>query len=279
VGQVQVASLMMIASGATHATVNAILKSGGDKMTSRALIDGFSAILIAPLAFFAPLPTGAWGWLAASGAVHFVYLICLIRAFEGGDFSAAYPVMRGTAPALAAAASVVVFADRLSWPTILGVALVSAGVIAVGLGRHLSRANLLWALGTGATIAAYTIIDAKGVRAAPTAASYIVWVFLIVGFGVGGLFAAWRGPRFIASAKSQWRPGLAAGALSIVTYGLALWALRLGDVPRLAALRETSILFAVLIAVFVLKEQVTRGRAAGVGSIAAGALILLASAP
>ncbi len=269
---------MMIASGAAHATVNAILKSGGDKMSSRALIDGFSALLIAPFVFFVPLPTGAWGWLTASACIHLVYLVCLVKAFEQGDFSAAYPVMRGVAPALAAAVSVGVFGAHLAWPTALGVALVSCGVIAVGLGRHLGRASLLWALGTGATIAAYTVIDAQGVRAAPTAASYIVWVFVSLGFGIAVLFALWRGPVFMATARSQWRAGLTAGALSIVTYGLALWALRLGDVPRLAALRETSILFAVAIAVFALKERVTRGRATGVASIAAGALILLASA-
>lgn len=277
-GQVQIASLMMLASGAAHAAVNAILKSGGDKMSSRALIDGFSALLIAPVAFFVPLPIGAWGWLSASGVVHLVYLVCLIRAFEAADFSAAYPVMRGSAPALASAVSVALFSAHLSWPTALGVGLVSVGVMAVGLGRHLGRSSLLWALATGATIAAYTVIDAQGVRAAPTAASYIVWVFLILGIGIGGLFAVWRGPTFLVTAKSQWRPGLVAGALSILTYGLALWALRLGDVPRLAALRETSILFGVLIAILVLKERVTRGRIAGVASIAAGALILLASA-
>src|SRR6516162_9572848 len=139
---------MMIVSGAAHATVNAILKSGGDKMSSRALIDGFSALLVAPFVFFVPLPTGAWGWLAASAGVHLVYLICLIKAFEQGDFSAAYPVMRGVAPALASAIAVGVFGTQLSWSTALGVALVSCGVMAVGLGRHLNRASLLWALAT-----------------------------------------------------------------------------------------------------------------------------------
>jgi drug/metabolite transporter (DMT)-like permease len=278
VNPVQLAALMMVASGGAHAVVNAILKSGGDKMSSRALIDGFSAILVAPFVFFLPVPTGAWGWLAASGAVHLVYLICLIKAFETADFSVAYPVMRGVAPALAAAVSVGLFHEPIAWPTALGVGLVSAGVIAVSLGRHMSRATLAWAVGTGATIAAYTVIDAHGVRAAPSAPSYIAWVFLTLGVGIAGLFALWRGPVFLMTARSQWKAGLTAGALSIVTYGLALWALRLGDTPRLAALRETSILFAVGIAVVVLKERLTRGRAAAIATIGAGAVVLLVSA-
>jgi drug/metabolite transporter (DMT)-like permease len=102
-------------------------------------------------------------------------------------------------------------------------------------------------------------------------------VFVTLGGGIGVLFALWRGPRFILSARSEWRAGLAAGALSIVTYGLALWAYRLGDTPRLAALRETSILFALLIAVVFLRERLTGGRLLGALAIASGAGVLLAA--
>jgi drug/metabolite transporter (DMT)-like permease len=274
----QLASLMMLGSGLAHAVVNAILKSGKDKMASRALIDGFSAILIAPFVFFLPLPTGAWGWLAISGVIHLAYLICLIRTFERADFSVAYPVLRGVAPVIATLGAVGLFGEPLSLSSGLGVALVSIGVITIGFGKALDLKTLGWALATGATIAAYTVVDAQGVRAAPSAPSYIAWVFLILGLGIAMVFALWRGPKFIVAAKSQWRAGLIAGALSIVTYGLALWALRLGDTPRLSALRETSILFAVLIAVVFLKERMTRGRIAGVGAIAAGAVVLLVSA-
>lgn len=273
----RLASVMIIGSGAAHAIVNAILKSGKDKMSSRALIDGFSAILIAPAALFLPMPHGAWGWLAASWATHLVYLLCLIKAFERADMTVAYPIARGVAPALAATMSVAAFGEPLGWTTAVGVCLVSVGVMAVGLGRHADRRALGWAVATGVCIALYTVIDAQGVRAAPSAPSYIVWVFLSLGGGIAMVFAAWRGPAFLLSARSEWRPGLIAGALSIVTYGLALWAYRLGDTPRLAALRETSILFALGIGVFVLKERVTAGRVAGMAVIAAGAMLLVAT--
>ena len=99
---VATASIMIIVSGAAHAVVNAILKSGQDKMSSRALMDGFSAIIVLPFVFVVALPHGAWAWLGAAGIVHFVYLYCLIKAFESADMTVAYPIARGVAPALAA---------------------------------------------------------------------------------------------------------------------------------------------------------------------------------
>ncbi|MCC7267773.1 MAG: EamA family transporter [Caulobacteraceae bacterium] len=271
------AALMMIVSGMAHASVNAILKSGKDKMSSRALIDGTSALMVLPAAPFLPLPHGAWGWLFASTAVHFAYLFCLIRSFETADMSVAYPIARGIAPALAATVAVLAFGEPISPWIAAGIACVSLGVMLVGLGRHADRKALAWAAATGVTIALYTVIDAQGVRAAPTAFSYIVWTYLMLGGAIAVTFALWRGPAFVVAARSEWRAGLAAGALSVVTYGLALWAYRLGDTPRLAALRETSILFGVAIAIVFLGERPTRARLAGVGVIAAGAALLLAA--
>lgn len=271
----QTAGLMMIASGAAHAVVNAILKAGQDKMSSRALIDGFSALIVLPFVFFLPLPHGAWGWLAASWVTHLVYLVCLIKAFERADMTVAYPISRGIAPALAAAVAVLIFYEPVSWITVGGIGCVSLGVMVVGLGRQVDRRALGWAVATGVCIAGYTVIDAQGVRAAPSALSYIAWIYLTLGGGIGLLFALWRGPRFLLSARGEWKPGLIAGALSIVTYGLALGAYRIGDTPRLAALRETSILFAVGIAVIFLRERMTGGRIAGTVAIAGGAALLL----
>ena len=274
---VKTAALMIVASGAAHAVVNAILKSGRDKMSSRALIDGFSAILVLPAALLLPLPNGAWAWLAGSGITHLLYLICLVKAFEHGDMSTAYPISRGTAPVLAAISAVGLFGAPISVAVVAGVLLVSLGTLMIALKHHADRRSIAWAVATGVTIAAYTVIDSQGVRASPNPFSYIAWVFLVLGGGIGLIFALWRGPKFIVAARSQWKPGLAAGALGIVTYGLALWAYRLGDVPRLAALRETSILFGVGIAVVFLKEKVSRFRALGAVTIAAGAIVLLAS--
>ena len=272
-----IASVMILTSGAAHAIVSGVLKSGKDKMSSRALIDGFSALMVAPFVFFLPAPIHAWPWLLGTTIDHLFYLYCLIKAFEAADMSVAYPIARGAAPVLAALMAVLIFHEKASWIVALGVAMVSTGVTVVGLGRHASRRSVAWALATGVTIAIYTVLDAQGVRAAPSAPSYIAWFFLVVGVSIGGMFAIWRGPTFILEARSQWRPGMIAGASSILSYGLAMWAFRLGATPKLAALRETSILFGVGIAVVFLKEKVTGPRLAGVAAIAAGAMVLLAS--
>ncbi|MFI4935470.1 MAG: EamA family transporter [Caulobacterales bacterium] len=271
------ASGMVLVSGAAHAVVNATLKAGDDKMSSRALIDGFSALIILPALIFLPLPHHAWQWLAASGVIHLVYLFSLIKAFESADMLVTYPLMRGMAPALASLVAVTFFREPITAAIGVGVACVSIGVMIAAFGRHLDRRALIWSLITGACIALYTVADAQGVRAAPSAPSYIAWIFLIDGGLIGGLFALWRGPRFILSARSEWRAGLIAGALSIVSYGLALWAFRLGDIPRLAALRETSILFGAIIAIVFLKERATAARLASALVIGAGAAVLLAS--
>jgi drug/metabolite transporter (DMT)-like permease len=271
----QWAPVLMLVSGLAHAIVNAVLKAGRDKMSSRALIDGFSALFVLPVALFVPFPSEAVGWLLGSWAVHLVYLVALIKSFEHADMSTAYPIARGVAPLLAALGAVIVFGEPVSAPGVAGIVLVSCGVGVIGLRRGVRRVAIGWALLTGVTIALYTVIDAQGVRASPRAVSYIVWIFLLLGGGIGVLFALWRGRDFVLAARAQWRPGIVAGALSILTYGLALLALRWGATPRLAALRETSILFGLLIAIVFLHERPGRGRVAGGLVIAAGAMVLL----
>jgi multidrug transporter EmrE-like cation transporter len=103
------ASILILVSGLAHAVVNAILKAGNDKMSRRALIDGFSALILAPAAFLVPLPANAWHWLISSVLVHGVYLFALIKSFEQSDMTVAYPIARGLAPMLAAAGAVTLF--------------------------------------------------------------------------------------------------------------------------------------------------------------------------
>ncbi len=268
---------LILVSGAIHAVVNAILKSGRDKMAGRALIDGSSAIFALPIALLAPLPHGAWGWLIGSAAIHLVYLYALVSAFQVADFSAAYPIARGTAPALTALLAVALMDEMPAPLELAGIAAISAGVLAMSLGRHIGRAALGWSLLTGACIAAYTVVDANGVRAAPSALSYIGWSFLLLGAAIASMFAWLSGPGFLATVRGQWQPGVIAGGLSLVSYGCALSAYRLGSTAPLAALRETSILFATLIAVVWLKETVTPLRGAAAIGIAAGAMLILAS--
>lgn len=269
------APAMMIASGSIHAVVNAILKGGKDKMAGRAIIDGSSALILLPATLLVPLPAGAWPWIAGTALVHCLYLYALVRTFETSDYSAAYPILRGTAPLVTAALSVGLFAEPASPRELIGIALIGAAMFIMVMGKHIGRAGLGWALFTGLTIAGYTVIDAHGVRGAPTPTSYIVWMFVLMGICTTTMFALLSKGAIFASARQQWRPGVAAGALSILTYGLALSALAIGPTAPLAALRETGMVTALVIATFFLGEKVTPGRVAGVAGMLVGAVLIL----
>lgn len=269
------APLLMIASGSIHAVVNAIVKGGKDKMASRAMTDGSAAIILLPVLLLVPLPHGAWAWLAATALVHALYLYALIRAYQVSDFSSAYPVLRGTAPLVTAGVTLGLLGDHVSTVSIVGIALIGVSMFVLAIGRHLGRAGFGWAVLTGFTIAAYTVIDAAGVRAAPTPFSYIAWMFVTMGLVIVGLFAILTRGTLFASMRQQWRPGAIAGALSILTYGLALYALSIGPTAPLAALRETGMVTALIIAVVFLKERVTVARAMAVLGILAGAGLIL----
>lgn len=269
------APAMMIASGSIHAVVNAILKGGKDKMAGRAIIDGSSALILLPATLLVPLPAGAWGWLGLSAAIHCLYLYAVVRAFETSDFSAAYPVMRGAAPMLTAALAIGLFGEAVPLRELVGIVVIGAAVATLVIGRHLGRAGLGWALLTAAMIGCYTVADAHGVRAAPEPNSYVVWSFVCSGAAIVTSFALASRGRIFAAALAQWKPGVAAGALSIVTYGLALNAFALGAVAPLAALRETGMVTALAIAVLFLGERVTAVRALSVLGILAGAALIL----
>ena len=266
---------MMIASGSIHAVVNAILKGGKDKMAGRATIDGSSALLLLPATLLVPLPSGAWGWLFATAFLHCAYLYALVRAFETSDFSAAYPILRGTAPLVTAALAIGVFGEAASLRELAGIALIGAAMFVMIAGKHISGAGLGWALFTGVTIACYTVIDAHGVRAAPTPASYIVWMFVLMGMLTVAMFTLLSKGAILVSARQQWRVGAIAGALSILTYGLALSAFAMGPTAPLAALRETGMVTALVIATLFLGERVTAGRVVGVLGILGGAVLIL----
>ena len=276
-----VPAAMMIASGSIHAVVNAIVKGrrqveGREPiMAARAITDASSAVILLPAILFVPLPTGAWQWLGWSALAHVLYLYAMIRTYAVADFSAAYPAMRGTAPALTAAVTVGLLGEAVRPLALMGVALIAGSLFALVIGKHLGRDALGWALTTGAMTAVYTVIDVQGVRAAPSVASYIVWDFVLIGSESLALFALLSRGRIFADMRTQWQPGVIAGGLSIVTYGLALWAFALGPTAPLAALRETGMATALLISALFMGEAVTPRRAFAVAGILAGAAFIL----
>jgi drug/metabolite transporter (DMT)-like permease len=276
VSAIDLAHLLVILSGAIHAVVNSLIKSGANKFAGQSLMSYVSGAAMAPALLFVPLPHGAWGWLAAATLVHFLYFYALGRSYEAGDFSASYPIARGAAPLVTASFGLLLFAEPVTALELAGILSIAGGVMAMGLGRHIGGRGLAWSLATSLCIAGYTLIDAQGVRAAPTGPSFIVWLFVLLGVVNGTAFAAIVGRGYAAAVREGWKPAVVAGLLSIGTYGFALTAFRLGSsTAPLAALRETGIIVATIIAVLFLRETVDRRRLTAIAMIAAGAVLVL----
>ena len=272
------ALVLILVSAVVHAVVNVLTKRAEDKYAMRLLIGVFSAVIVAPALFFVPLPHGlAVGLLLGTAFVHAIYELLLVKSYESADFSAVYPVARGTGPLFTALGAILLLQEPAPLVELLGIVLVCGGVIAIGLSHRATigaTTGLIYALGTGLTIGIYTLIDATGVRSVAEPLSYILWFF--VAHGASVLFTApgIRGRAVIIEARRQWKLGVGTAALSIVTYGSAMLAYRFGATAQLAALRETSVLFGTALAMSFLGEHMTLRRWLAAGVIASGAILL-----
>jgi phosphonate utilization associated putative membrane protein len=261
-----------------HASWNALVKSSTDKALDTALIQLLGSLVALPIALFIGWPiAAAWPFILASVVIHIGYYIALSGAYRHGDLGLAYPLMRGTAPllvALSAAATVGETLSPLSWAGVLGV---SCGILALGLSRNAldSPRAVGFALANAVVIAAYTVVDALGARASGSPLQYVVALFAVHGWPFA-LVVFWRRGRAVAwpYARRRW-PLATLGALaSLASYGIALWAMTRAPVATVAALRETSVLFAVVLGTWFLKETLTVRRMAGIAAIAAGVMAL-----
>jgi phosphonate utilization associated putative membrane protein len=261
-----------------HAGWNALVKSSSDKALDTALIHLSGSLLALPLlALLGPPPVAAWPYIAASLVIHIGYYVALTGAYNHGDLGLTYPLMRGTPPLLVALASSVVLRESPSLMAWLGVLSVSGGVLALGLSRHAldSPRALVFALGNAVLIALYTLVDAIGARTSGNALQYVVTLFVFDGWPFALMVLARRGGAVAWPYARRRGPLLLLGACaSLGSYGIALWAMTRAPVAAVAALRESSVLFATLIGVLVLKEGFTPRRAIATGAIAVGVMAL-----
>lgn len=265
-----------------HASWNALIKGGTDKSLDTALIHGLGMVVALPVVAMAGLPApAAWPFLAASIVVHLGYYLALVGAYRHGDLGLTYPVMRGLAPLLVASASAVLIGEPLGAAAWAGVLAVSGGVIAIGLSRgatggHPGKA-LRYALANAAIIALYTVIDGLGVRASGNALGYVATLFLFEGLPYLALVLWQRRARCaetLAHVRSRWPLALAGTAASFGSYAIALWAMTRAPVALVAALRETSVLFAALLGAVWLKEGFGLQRTLGTLLVVAGVMAL-----
>ena len=279
--------LLVLAGAVLHAAWNALVKSSGDKEVDTALVDFMGALVALPLLLMmgAP-PPRAWPFIAASLFVHIGYYTALAGAYKHGELGLTYPIMRGFAPLLVALASGVVIGEAPTAMAWLGIAGITLGVALVGLSRpaealHHGKA-LVFAFSNALIIAIYTVIDGLGVRTATEngahAAQYVMLLFVLDGIPYPALVMLRRGPQgrrdILAYAKKRWPLATLGGSASIGSYAIALWAMTRAPVASVAALRETSVLFAALLGCWLLKERFGAQRAIGTLVIVGGVMAL-----
>ncbi|MCD9085914.1 EamA family transporter [Stenotrophomonas sp. SY1] len=256
-----------------HASWNAIVKLGGDKLLTTILVTGWAALLSALVLPWLPLPAPAsWPWLAVSALLQTGYYVLVARAYHAADMSLSYPLMRGCAPLLVALAGTVVFNEYLPISGWAGIALVSTGILCMaGSGN---RRNIQLPLFIALLIAAYTLVDAQGARRSGHALSYTLWLFLLSGLPLPLWALFKRRAQLQSYLHDNWARGLIGGIGTTASYGIALWAMTQAPVAVVAALRETSILFALLISALLLRERISRRRMLAAVLIVVGVLLL-----
>jgi drug/metabolite transporter (DMT)-like permease len=270
--------LAVLGAALAHAAWNAMVKSSRDVLLDTTLVIlGGGVAGAAFLLFVAPPARESWPYLAASVVSHVGYYIALVGAYRTGDLSHGYPIMRGVAPLIVSICALAWLQEAPTPMEWLGVLLICGGVLSLGLaGFHWrqSRLSTGWALANAVIIATYTLIDAAGVRLSASPAGYVLWLFVLDALPFPLLVLFLKRNQLVSYAELFWLRGLVGGVLSAAAYGVALWAMTRAPVAAVAALRETSVIFAALIGAWLLKEGHLARRLAGAATVAAGVIAL-----
>jgi drug/metabolite transporter (DMT)-like permease len=212
----------------------------------------------------------------ASLIIHVGYYIALAGALKHGELGLAYPLMRGTAPLLVALGSYLLLDEAISSMGWLGIVMISSGVLMLGMSAGLlqHRKAVFFALSNAVLIALYTVVDARGARESGHVAQYIALLFALDGWPFAALVFMQRKGQVWPYVRGRWLLATAGAMASLSSYAIALWAMTVAPVALVAALRETSVLFAVILGGWLLKERWTRWRILGAISIVAGVVAL-----
>jgi drug/metabolite transporter (DMT)-like permease len=267
--------VLVLGAALLHASWNAILRGGEDRLWSMTIMCGVSVVVALPfLLILTPPARSSWGFIGFSAALQIAYCFFLVRAYHHGGLGQVYPIARGTAPLLVTLGAAIVAGERLTLIALAGVVLVSIGIMGLAFERaRLATTPTLLALASGGFIAAYTVSDGVGARLSGNPQSYTVWLFVVQGLGMFAAYTAVRG-RLRLPRNGEMLKAVIGGVFGLLSYGAVVWALARAPMGQVSALRETSILFAAVLGAVFLKEKVTLPRAGAAAMIAAGAVVL-----
>ena len=267
---------LVLCAALLHATWNALLKTSADRLGAMTLLTLGAGLGALPFVWLLPMPRPAsWPYLALGVVLHAGYNLFLVRAYRVGDFAQVYPIARGASPLLVAVGAALLVGEQMSAASWLGVALISLGILSLAeLRRGMSLAGPLTALVTGVFIAGYTVVDGLGARLSGDALAYAGWLFLLDSPAIGLIYwLRYRRLPLGQGGRALWG-GLGAGVLSLLAYGIVIWAITQAPMGSVSALRETSVLFAALIGTVFLGEKLTLRRGLSCLFITLGAMLL-----
>ncbi len=256
---------MVLGAAVLHAAWNALVKANADRLVVIAIMMLSQVAVASAVVPFVAFPTPeSWPFIWASTALNTAYCIFLISAYRYGDLSHVYPISRGSAPLIIVVVSIAIVGETLTRQEGLSVVLIGLGIMSLALTRGAAGFKepkaILYALGTGAFIAGYTIVDGLGARLAESATSYTFWVHLFNGIPIALLAMYLRRGQVIVSFKKAWKVGVLGGMISFLAYWIVIWAMTQAPIALVSAVRETSMVFAVIIGVFVLRERLDLAR-------------------
>jgi drug/metabolite transporter (DMT)-like permease len=268
--------LLVLFAALLHASWNALLRGGADRLWSMTVMCVAIAIVCAVAAMFmvAPAPQ-SWGYALLSALLHVGYNLFLVRSYRVGDLGQIYPISRGSSPALITLGAALFAGETITPGELLGIALVSGGIISLAFrGRRLSVPSLPYALGTGCFIAAYSVVDGIGARLSGAPLAYTVWMSALWGVLMPVVYIGLRDARSLFSIRPGMFAAAMGGLVSLLAYAIVIYAMNEAPLGAVSALRETSVLFAALLGYLFLGETLTVRRMLACVVIASGAIII-----
>lgn len=269
---------LVLGAALLHASWNIIVKGGANKLyesAMNALGGGLGALCLLP---FLPLPDkNTWGFLALSCCCHLAYYFCIAAAYKVADLSLGYTIMRGTAPMLTALVLCVLDVP-LSLAGWGGVLLLCSGILTLALEQQVSRKaglkGIFYSLRTAFVIMGYTLADGYGARASGDGLSYACWIFFLNILPLHCYVLGRYGKDYLHYLRKRAVVGIGGGLAGLGSYGIAIWAMTVAPIALVAALRESSVIFGMFLAVIFLGEKLSPVRVLAILLVMGGAVML-----
>ncbi|WP_248481380.1 DMT family transporter [Pseudomonas sp. CYM-20-01] len=268
--------LLILFAALLHASWNALLRVGADRLWSMTMMCVAVAIASSVIALFlAPPAPASWPYAVLSGVLHVGYNLFLVRSYKVGDLGQTYPIARGSSPILITLCALVFAGETVSTNALIGIVLVSGGIISLAFRqRRLAVPSLPYALGTGFFIAAYSVTDGIGARLSGAPLAYTVWMCALWGVLMPLVYIGLRDTRSLFAPRPGVITALIGGLVSLLAYGIVIYAMSHAPMGAVSALRETSVLFAALIGYCFLGESLTVRKVLACLVIAIGTMLI-----